>query len=123
MIEFHLNKFDKRLDFQIIKQENIHTETPGKSRVYSYECDDYKFFVYMSSRPELRIMDEDGDRKYNGCGRVFIKIFLRGSSVDKDFSICSYVFRDNEDRDLIYNYILDGFKNFTRDKKLSKIKR
>ncbi|CAG7579949.1 MAG: hypothetical protein SLAVMIC_00174 [uncultured marine phage] len=115
-IEFHLNKFDRELHFQIIDQD-----LSGSDGIYGTRSSLYKMPVFQFPSVKERFK---GKPKLIHKG-VFIKsfnspdiekrsddnitIWLRGDRKNKDLRLVKKKFKTNEERDEMYNLILETF--------------
>lgn len=104
-IRFILNKFEKALCFQITEQS-----IKNYKRSPMIKIGKYTIKIKVDYRPDI-LIDKDGHNiKHN------ITIWLRGSSYDHYKDIIIKKFRDNEERDEIYELILESFKRLYNGK-------
>lgn len=114
-LKIHLQKLDKSIVFQIIKQ----TDLPYNG--LSFDIDGIQVRFNKVNVPEISLINkygEIGSSQESIIPSNFnphkINIFLRSNKY-KDFSICILPFEDINERDKIYNVILKAFKRLRKE--------
>lgn len=100
-IEFILNKFEKALCFQITEQSIKNYKKSPKIKIGKYTIK-----IKVDYRPDIAIDNIEHH----------ITIWLRGSGLYHHKDIITRKFSDNEERDEIYELILESFKRLNNGK-------
>lgn len=104
-IKFHLNKFDKRLYFQLIDIDSSLLE-----KAYLKAFDEYTIVIgSVSNWSQQFDLYESGANFGSKIGRTHNKSYLL-SSYTKCGAVIHLSFDTNEERDLFYDRVIDMYK-------------
>ena len=105
-IEFHLNKFDRKLQFQIV---NMDLGDLGEDITYP-NCLKRDKFLSENGKPNKEIIICSRNRPDIDSTEDKLIIWLRGEDKNADMNIVIKNYHSNESRDRVYDEIIEAFK-------------
>lgn len=112
-ISFTLHKFDKALLFQI-NDQYLSEKYNGAIDIFNFKKGRYLIKIRKDCLPDIKLY---GITPHLGDLWISkeIEIWLRGSDASCDNKICKLDLKSNEERDEIYNTIIETFKKLQYD--------
>lgn len=111
-ISFTLHKFDKALLFQI-NDQYLSEKYNGAIDIFNFKKGRYLIKIRKDCQPDIKLY---GIKSHLGDSvSKEIEIWLRGSVTSCDNKICQLTLKSNEERDEIYNTIIETFKKLQYD--------
>lgn len=110
MIKFHLYKFEKEVQFQIIEQSKDLTFKLKKVGHYQVSEGNYTFRIGSSTNPQINrdlgnnLLTDPVSDQYR------FYVWLRGETEAQNLNVVSLQFTTNKKRDEYYNHFLLAFK-------------